>query len=222
MDIRIRCPHCETKLVVGDDLLGQSVRCEECGQAFPVEAPVAARSEERTTTPAPRRRREPVESDDGDDDRTIDGYAFDDDRPIRRRPRAKPNALAPLVFGASLAVTMLLVAVGLFFAFGFAPSSNSTPLPAGAKFRLSNAGWIPNQGFAVDAETLDGRPPSGGYRICWRTPDGSGFGNSTLRMQASRQTHIVATIRPPNQSFEIWIEDEPPTGAKASNVVLLR
>jgi predicted Zn finger-like uncharacterized protein len=213
MDIRIRCPNCETKLVVDDELVGQSVRCEECQKPFAVETPATAE---------PRRRR-PRPHDDTSDDGTIDDYEFDDGRPIRRKPRVKPNALAPIVFGASLVVVMLLVAVGFFFAFGFGLPGASTPVPAGAKFRLSNAGWIPNQGFAVDVETVDGRPPVGGHRIVWRTTDGRGFGHSTLRMLGSQQTHIVSAQRPVNRSFEIWIEDEPPTGgAKLSNVVLLK
>lgn len=223
MDIRIRCPFCETKLVVGDELLGHSVRCEECGDSFTVEnstnPPSSAPSVE---PPRPRRRRESeLPRDVDDDDRTIDGYAFDDDRPIRHKVRVKPNAIAPIVFGAALMLTMLLVSVGLFFVFGFGWSAGSTPLPPGAKFRISNAGWIPNQGFTIDVETADGRPPTGGHRICWRTTDGRGSGHSTMRMLASQQTHIVAAPRARNQSYEIWIENEPSTGAKVSNVFLL-
>jgi predicted Zn finger-like uncharacterized protein len=216
MDIRIRCPHCDSKLVVDDDLIGQSVRCEECQRPFAVEMP------EAPAASAPRRRR-PRADDDDPDERSIDDYEFDDDRPIRRKPRVKPNALAPVVFGASLVLVMLLVSIGFFFAFGFGLPVGSTPVPPGAKFRLSNAGWIPNQGLAIDIETVDGRPPAGGHRIVWRTTDGSGNGHSTLRMPGSHRTHIVPMPRLANRAIEIWIEDEPPTGgAKTSNVILLR
>lgn len=213
MDIKIRCPNCETKLVVEDDLLGQSVLCEECDRPFTVEAPPAI-----ARTDSPRRAKR-----DFDDDFEDREYEFDDGRPIRRKPRAKPNTLVPIVFGSSILLATALMAVGLIYAFGFTPGSNSTPVPPGAKFRLSNVGWLPNHGFAVDVETVDGGPPPRGFRIAWRTLDGRGFGNMTLPTNGTPQTVVVPTVRGPNQSFTIWIENEPPVnGVKQSNVVTLK
>lgn len=111
MDIPIRCPHCETKLVVEDDLIGQSVLCEECDKPFTVEAPLA------NSKPDENRRKHPRGG--GADSDAYFDYEFDDNRPIRRRPRAKPNALVPMIFGGLLALAVALAAVALFFAFGF-------------------------------------------------------------------------------------------------------
>lgn len=213
MDIKISCPHCETKLVVEDELVGQSVLCEECDKMFTVEAP-------RPVSPLSVARRKPRVED--DDDRDAE-YEFDDDRPIRRKPRAKPNALVPMIFGGSLVFVVLLIAVGLFFAFGFdSTGTSTTPVPVGGKFRLSNPGWVQNQGFAVDIDTVDGRPPMGGYRVVWKSTDGRSSGHATLQMLASHHTNIVHFPRGMNQTYEIWVENEPSNGVKVSNVVTLR
>ena len=236
MDIRIRCPECRTKLVVDDELLGQSVRCEECGTAFTVEEPAAtsltdsARSADTDsrptqTLPAVSDRSERVRDRElFDEDRTIDGYEFDDGRPIRRKPRIQPNALVPLVFGSALALAMLLVAVGLFFAFGFGLPASSTPLPPGAKFRIISASWVANRGFMVEVETVAGaQPPPGRYRIAWRSTDGTSSGHSTLNIFRSSATQIIPALQPRNRTFTIWIESEPPdTAGKVSNEVVLK
>ncbi len=213
MDIKIRCPNCETKLVVVDDLVGQSVLCEECDKTFIVEAPRTA------ALPAgkPRKSARREADDDGDTE-----YEFDDDRPIRRKPRAKPNALVPMIFGGSLVLAILLVAVGLFFAFGFDFPGASTPVPTGGKFRLSNPRWQANRGFSVDVETVDGRPVAGNYRLAWRSTDERSSGHATLANRGARYTETIASPRPLNQTFQIWIESDPPlVGTKLSNVATL-
>lgn len=212
MDIKIRCPNCRTKLIVEDDLVGQSVLCEECDKPFTVEAPRPTVASERG---------EPRKSRDADD--TDFEYEFDDDRPIRRKPRAKPNALAPMIFGGSLVLAIVLVAVGLFFAFGFDFPGSSTSVPAGGKFRLSNPRWIPNRGFSVDIETVDGQPAAGRYRLAWRSTDERSSGNSTLGNRGSRYTEMISIPRPLNQSFQIWVENDPPVaGTKLSNIAILQ
>jgi predicted Zn finger-like uncharacterized protein len=231
MDIRIRCPNCRTKLIVGDDLLGQSVRCEECGTAFAVEDPAnapdppaatdppAKRPSRRSTESARERTRESAED---DDEWTIDGYEFDDGRPIRQKPRTKPNALVPFVFGGALATAMLLVAVGLFFAFGFGfgfDGSGTAALPPGAKFRITSANWVANHGFLVEVETASGGlPPPGRFRVAWRSTDGTASGTSTLTMKAPFTSQVIPAPQPRNRTIAIWIEPEPPAGGgKVSN-----
>ena len=89
--------------------------------------------------------------------------------------------------------------------------------------RISNARWLPNRGFSIDVETVDGRPPTGGHRVVWKSSDGRSSGHATLVMPASRHAHAVPMPLEPGRVIEIWIETEPPqNGQKLANVVTLK
>lgn len=78
--LTVSCPTCESTLRLGDELLGQQVRCGGCQEVFVAEGPL----------PPPKRSRR----DDDDEDRPRkrpsrrdDDYDDDRDRPTRRRSR---------------------------------------------------------------------------------------------------------------------------------------
>jgi hypothetical protein len=238
MDIKIRCPHCETKLIVGDDLVGQSVLCEECDKQFTVEKPAAAgksgetrrreRDDRDDDRPRSRRRDEDAEEEKPRSKRPADDFD-DEDRPVRRKPKRSSSNLAPMIFGSLLVLMTLLVGVGLFFAFGFGTRTGGGggggggAVPAGGKFRLANPQPFGNNGFTVQVETVDGRPPAGRFQVTWQSPDGMSKGSATLVMAGSRVTFTNPGWggfggRP---AFNIWIDYEPATGTKLSNVVTL-
>jgi predicted Zn finger-like uncharacterized protein len=87
----ISCPHCQKKLRVPENLLGQPVKCPTCSQVFTADPKAASgepppeparptavsrrREEDDEDAPRPRRSRVAAEEDE------------EDDRPRRRRPR---------------------------------------------------------------------------------------------------------------------------------------
>jgi predicted Zn finger-like uncharacterized protein len=104
----VNCPHCEKKLRVPDNLIGQPVKCPTCGKTFtataasaaapppeekPAPRPAARRppAEEEQVEDVPRRRR-PADADEEEErprrrPRAEDEEEDEDDRPRRRRPR---------------------------------------------------------------------------------------------------------------------------------------
>ena len=60
MPAKVVCPSCHMSLNAPDDLLGQTVKCEECGSTFTARAPARPRSEsagpDRGAKPRYRRR----------------------------------------------------------------------------------------------------------------------------------------------------------------------
>ncbi len=99
MPATVICPACQRKLRLPDELLGKTVKCPACKEAFTVADPenvppmaavveesAAISSEEDSPVDRPRRRM-PV--DDEDDDRYEDDY---DDRPRRRRRGSRSDA----------------------------------------------------------------------------------------------------------------------------------
>jgi uncharacterized protein YbaR (Trm112 family) len=119
VDVTVRCPHCDMKLVVDETDLGRRVVCDDCDRAFTPEQS------------APRRVRKPAK--------------------IRR------NTLAPMLLGSSLMLSILGVAVGLFFAFGFHQSSTRTS-SSSAQPRTDRGVAIPGQPAPFKQP---GMPPGG-------------------------------------------------------------
>jgi zinc-ribbon domain len=74
--LTVRCPTCGSTLGLGDEMLGQQVRCGGCQEVFVAEAP-PPRRDRRDDEDEDRPRKRPARRDD-DDDR---------DRPSRRRSR---------------------------------------------------------------------------------------------------------------------------------------
>jgi predicted Zn finger-like uncharacterized protein len=151
MDINISCPHCKTKLIVEDDLIGELVACDECNQQFTVKKP-ADLGGRRAKPPSRQKPEEPsgphksaptrTEDQPGSDDPSTPRseraeYEDEDYRPVRRRPKQSSSNLAPIVFGSLLVTMTLMVGVGLFYAFGFGtaitPKSSATPTGVNAK-----------------------------------------------------------------------------------------
>ncbi|QEL14547.1 zinc ribbon domain-containing protein [Limnoglobus roseus] len=242
MDIKIRCPHCETKLVVGDELVGQAVLCEDCNKQFTVEQPAGSsgksssgerprdrgerddRGEER-----PRSRRR----DDDDHGRSRDDFDDEDDRPIRRKPKRSSSHVAPLIFGSLLILMTLGVGVGMYFTFGFGTSSSrdgfgvpnnrggmvGVPAVGGSRYRLSDAQWIAGNTFAVTVATENGRTDPTLVRLVYRSLDGTG--NYAFSMPLGpRQPITVPKIGGGRTPTTMWVE--PITGgAPLSNMITL-
>ncbi len=223
MDIKIRCPHCETKLIVGDELVGQAVLCEDCNTQFTVEQPASAtkstsksgekprvRTRERHAddeVERPRSRRSPADFDD------------EDDRPIRRKPKRSSSRLAPVIFGSLLVVMTLGVGVGLYFAFGFGTSTNRNagmpnPNPvnfggvpvAGNRFKLSDARWLGGNTFMVTIESTTGRPDATPARLVYRTPDGLSNALPFSMAFTGRQSLTVPKLGGARGPTTIWVE----------------
>jgi hypothetical protein len=110
MSIKLVCPDCSRALFAPEDILGETVKCENCSATFTARAgqksraaalPAEPRSEQPAPVPRSRRREEP------DDD---------DDRPAKRTPRRAVKGKNPLPFvlvGGGLALFGLLVCGGV-------------------------------------------------------------------------------------------------------------
>jgi hypothetical protein len=124
-----RCPHCERKLNVPENLNGKKVRCPGCKDAFvvdldgdeaPAEAAVTTKPRRPTPPPPaevdddrPRRRRREDDEDDYDEpraeDESGDEEEDDEDRPRRRkRKRSRGRqAAASAVMGPAIALMIV-------------------------------------------------------------------------------------------------------------------
>lgn len=235
MDIKIRCPHCETKLIVDDDLVGKAVLCEDCNKQFTVEQPAAATASKSGERPKlrerdreeerPRRRRD---DDDDDRERSRDDYDDEDDaRPVRRKPKRSSSSLAPMIFGSLLVVMTLLVGVGLYFAFGFGASRTTDPrfpggVPAaGQRFRISAADWQ-NNGFNVTVETANGQRDMSAVRLAFRSDDGISGSHAFSMAFNHRSTFFVNRPGFGRSRTTLWVEtNDFGGGAPLSNTFTL-
>lgn len=228
MDIPTSCTHCDCQLLVDEKLVGQSALCENCQQAFVVIAapnrtvptdspdlrvPKAASNKSRS------RRYDTTNSEDAFETE----YEFDDNRPIRRKPKHRPSTLAPLIFGGSMLIMIGLVAVGLFFAFGFSLDPQPITPNDHTVFRLANARWEPNQGLRVDVEVVARSLPAGRFRLAWQSIDQLHQGSMSLAILRPRFSQSLFIHHVQGQTIQIWIEDDPPlNGVKHSNVLTFR
>src|SRR5436305_2057173 len=121
MPAKVVCPSCHMSLNAPDDLLGQTVKCEECGQTFTARAPARPRPEPAGPGREKSRfRRRPDDDEDADDrprpSRRTSRYEDDeDDRPRRRVKKKGSNALPFILAGGGLVLFVLLAAgVGLY------------------------------------------------------------------------------------------------------------
>src|SRR5687768_9807571 len=116
MPAKVVCPSCHMSLDAPDDLLGQMVKCEECGSTFTARAPARPRREPAESDPGPKSRYRRRDDDDDDDvDRRRPRKASriaDDDEDDRRRRRAKKgtNTLPFILAGSGLVFFVLLAA----------------------------------------------------------------------------------------------------------------
>jgi hypothetical protein len=108
MPVKVICPKCETSLNAPEDLLGQTVKCEECGSTFTARAPARSRAE----SDEPSRSKYPSRRDD-DEDEDDD----DDRRPRRRSVRKKGSSPVPYILagGGLVFFVLLIVGLGLYF-----------------------------------------------------------------------------------------------------------
>lgn len=143
MSVKVVCPSCHISLDAPNDLLGETVKCEECGTTFTARAPARPRSESAEPARASKARSRRIDDDDEDDDhrprRSSRRDDDDDDRPRRRSSKKKGNSALPfLLAGGGLVFFVLLVGgVGLYFLFGRMSKSATAPASAPA---VNNAG----------------------------------------------------------------------------------
>ena len=117
MPISMRCPGCQTRFELADDLDGKRIKCKSCGDIFRVAAPAPARKDDEDDRPRSRQRDE----DDGRPPSSSRRPYPDDDRPRSRqrdedddRPRKK--RIHPLLIAGPLALFGLIgVAVLVIF-----------------------------------------------------------------------------------------------------------
>ena len=177
MSVKLRCPQCNTTLTAPDDILGQTVRCEECDGTFTAKTssrrPQVVDEDDAPRRPSKSNSRRLANDDDDDDD---DDDEFDRPRK-KRKPKKNSTNAAPFIFGGLLIGFFAIIVVVLGYYFirspkaaqpqmainipappmmpnNFAPLPNNAVAPvqpqapnAGEKVRISNARWGGGGGF---------------------------------------------------------------------------
>lgn len=201
MPAKVVCPTCHISLNAPDDLLGQSVRCEECGTTFTARAPAKSRRRDDEDDDDRRPRRSKSSSRFEDDDA--------DDRP-RRRPRKKAAGSGALPFvlaGGGLVLFVLIgVGVGLYFVFAgskkpdgqpFQPAANNNP---GGFAPLPAAAPLPNDPppVAPAAPPAPGNQPpaAGAQKVTLSNPRWSGgFSDFQVDYQINGGGRLIGLYR---------------------------
>lgn len=131
MSLRVRCPSCQEKYVLGAAMVAKKVRCRKCGEAFQVPArgsgealddkiaadeglddEVPARPGRRSPRAEDERRRRPHQ-DVGRSDRAArrPAYDNDEDEPPRRRPRERRFSPAARIAGVAAGLIVIAAIV---------------------------------------------------------------------------------------------------------------
>lgn len=164
MTVKVVCPSCHIALDAPENILGQTVKCEECGSTFTARA--SARPKNRDED-RPTRSRSRIRDDDDDDrprrssrrrDDDDDDDDFDTPRPKRRNTKKKGASPLPYILAGGFLLLFILVAggVGAYLVFGSSSTQTNQPPVANNNNAM---GFAPMPGG--NAKNPNQQPPRG-------------------------------------------------------------
>jgi predicted Zn finger-like uncharacterized protein len=203
MDVKVRCTHCDARLVIDEDDLGERIKCDDCGDVFT--ARESSRESKRDS------KRESKRESDRESDRESRR------RTAERRPKQRSRSGLGLIIGIIIG---LALPVGMCLLCGIGGSL------LGSKATLSNARWTNGANFSVDFRMAgDSRGNNRGFGPGGIGPGGfgpGGFGPNrlfgtryTLVAEKTDGTFITSEFNLSDGDFgslEVIVSGDRPTG----------